>query len=72
MNEHIWETFDSLFQTIHRQGRRIEELERRIAALEVQMSEVRHKAGVTEVNELYEQARADVLAFPAELERSAS
>ena len=28
--EYIWETFDSLFKTVHRQGRRGEELEARI------------------------------------------
>ena len=31
--DHIWETFDSLFKTVHRQGRRMEELEARIADL---------------------------------------
>ncbi|HYN85099.1 MAG TPA: hypothetical protein VER32_07605 [Pyrinomonadaceae bacterium] len=34
MSEHIWETFDSLFKTVHRQGRRVEELEARIVDLE--------------------------------------
>ncbi len=34
MSEHIWETFDSLFKTVHRQGRRVEELEARIVSLE--------------------------------------
>jgi histone acetyltransferase (RNA polymerase elongator complex component) len=34
MSEVIWETFDGLFKTVHRQGRRIEELEQRIVALE--------------------------------------
>lgn len=34
MSEHIWETFDSLFKTVHRQGRRVEELEARIVVLE--------------------------------------
>lgn len=59
MSEHIFETFDQLFKTVHRQGRRIEELEQRIAALEVQMSEARHKLGITEVDELREQATED-------------
>jgi uncharacterized protein (DUF342 family) len=34
VSEHIWETFDSLFKTVHRQGRRVEELEARIVSLE--------------------------------------
>ena len=32
--EVIWETFDSLFKTVHRQGRRVEELEARVVVLE--------------------------------------
>ena len=32
--EYIWETFDSLFKTVYRQGRRMEELEARIVDLE--------------------------------------
>jgi BMFP domain-containing protein YqiC len=37
--EYIWETFDSLFKTVHRQGRRVEELEARIAQLERRLTE---------------------------------
>ena len=37
--EHIWETFDSLFKTVYRQGRRVEELEARIAYLERHLRE---------------------------------
>ena len=37
--EYIWETFDSLFKTVHRQGRRVEELEARIVALESRLNE---------------------------------
>ncbi len=37
--EHIWETFDSLFKTVYRQGRRVEELEARIAHLERRLQE---------------------------------
>jgi BMFP domain-containing protein YqiC len=37
--EYIWETFDNLFKTVHRQGRRVEELEARIALLERRLSE---------------------------------
>jgi hypothetical protein len=37
--EYIWETFDSLFKTVHRQGRRVEELETRLADLERRLQE---------------------------------
>ena len=37
--EYIWETFDSLFKTVHRQGRRVEELEARIVDLESRLNE---------------------------------
>jgi hypothetical protein len=37
--EYIWETFDSLFKTVHRQGRRVEELEARIVDLERRLME---------------------------------
>ena len=39
VSEHIWETFDSLFKTVHRQGRRVEELEARIVDLERRLRE---------------------------------
>lgn len=37
--EYIWETLDSLFMTIHRQGRQMAEQEARIADLERQLKE---------------------------------
>ncbi len=37
--EFIWETFDSLFKTVHRQGRRVEELEARVVELERRLQE---------------------------------
>jgi hypothetical protein len=37
--EIIWETFNSLFVTVHRQGKRVEELEQRVADLEVKLSQ---------------------------------
>ena len=37
--EVIWETFDSLFKTVHRQGKRVEELEARVIDLERRLSE---------------------------------
>ena len=36
--EHIWETFDSLFKTVYAQGRRVEELEARVADLEQRLT----------------------------------
>ena len=37
--EVIWDTFDSLFKTVHRQGRRVEELEARVHDLERRLNE---------------------------------
>ncbi len=37
--EHIWETFDGLFKTVYRHGRKVEELEARIAHLERRLQE---------------------------------
>ena len=37
--EVIWETFDSLFKTVHRQGKRVEELEARVIDLERRLAE---------------------------------
>ena len=39
MTEYIWETFDNLFRVVHRQGRRVEELEARIIDLERRLQE---------------------------------
>ena len=39
MSEVIWETFDGLFKTLHRQGRRVEELEARVVELERRLQE---------------------------------
>lgn len=39
MSDAIWETFDGLFKTVHRQGRRVEELEARILELERRLQE---------------------------------
>ena len=39
MSDYIWETFDSLFKTVHRQGRRVEELEARLLELERRLEE---------------------------------
>ena len=34
MNEHIWESFDSLWQTIHRLNHRLSELEIRLSDIQ--------------------------------------
>jgi hypothetical protein len=39
VSEFIWETFDGLFKTVYAQGRRVEELEARIADLEQRLNE---------------------------------
>ena len=39
MSDAIWETFDGLFKTVYRQGRLVEELERRVAELERRLQE---------------------------------
>ena len=36
--EYIWETFDGLFKTVYAQGRRVEELEARLADLEQRLN----------------------------------
>jgi len=37
VSDAAWEIFDSLCKTLHRQGRRVEELETRVAALEARL-----------------------------------
>jgi hypothetical protein len=37
--EYIWETFDSLFKTVHRQAGRVEALEARVIDLERRLQE---------------------------------
>ena len=39
MSDIVWETFDGLFKTLHRQGRRVEELEQRVVELERRLQE---------------------------------
>ena len=39
VSEVIWETFDGLFKTLHRQGRRVDELEARVIELERRLQE---------------------------------
>ncbi|MDQ1559964.1 MAG: hypothetical protein QOD32_3024 [Pyrinomonadaceae bacterium] len=54
MSDHIWETFDGLFKTVHRQGRRVEELEARITDLERRLAE---RAAATVVNTAQQQPK---------------
>jgi BMFP domain-containing protein YqiC len=39
VSDYIWETFDSLFKTVHRQDKRVDELEARIVDLERRLNE---------------------------------
>lgn len=39
MSDYIWETFDDLFKTVYGHGRRVEELETRVADLERRLQE---------------------------------
>jgi BMFP domain-containing protein YqiC len=55
MSDHIWETFDGLFKTVHRQTRRVEELEARITDLERRLAE---RAAVAAVNPVQQSKQA--------------
>ena len=61
--EFIWETFDSLFKTVGRQGRRVEELEARIADLERRLTDV---TNITERPQTKQQPLGSVNEMPAE------
>lgn len=52
--EYIWETFDSLFKTVYRQGRRMEELEARIVALESRLQERGERAAAGQASKTLE------------------
>jgi hypothetical protein len=62
MSDHIWETFDGLFKTVHRQGRRVEELEARIVDLERRLAE---RAGASSVQQA-KQAQPTLSEMPVE------
>jgi BMFP domain-containing protein YqiC len=64
MSDHIWETFDGLFKTVHRQGRRVEELEARITDLERRLAE-RTTPVVSQVQP-NKQAQASLSEMPVE------
>ncbi|MBV9210122.1 MAG: hypothetical protein JOZ52_05810 [Acidobacteria bacterium] len=61
--EYIWETFDSLFKTVGRQGRRVEELEARVADLEKRLTDASQPAERAQVKQ---QPLASVGEMPAE------
>lgn len=63
MSEYIWETFDSLFKTVGRQGRRVEELEARIADLERRLDDT---TAVIERPQTKQQPLGAVSEMPAE------
>lgn len=63
--EEVWNMFDALFKTAHAQGRRIEELENRILAVErrlaeqsAELSTLNERNGLRLVDEVHEEARA--------------
>jgi BMFP domain-containing protein YqiC len=63
MSDHIWETFDGLFKTVHRQGRRVEELEARITDLERRLAE---RAGAVSPAPQTKQAQPTLSEMPVE------
>ena len=69
MSEHIWETFDGLFKTVHRQSRRVEELEARITDLERRLAE-RSTAGAAAAQQP-KQAHATATLGEMPVERAA-
>jgi hypothetical protein len=64
MSDHIWETFDGLFKTVHRQGRRVEELEARITDLERRLAE--RAAAVVNPAQQPKQAQTTLSEMPVE------
>ena len=58
----IWETFDGLFKTLHRQGRRVEELEARVVELERRLQERARVAPQPEAAERVTQMPAEKAA----------
>ena len=66
MTEHIWETFDSLFRVVHRQGRRVEELEARLADLERRLPQERGGSGESSSPQQLSTIEQAVTEMPAE------
>jgi BMFP domain-containing protein YqiC len=69
MSDHIWETFDGLFKTVHRQGRRVEELEARITDLERRLAE--RAAVAAAVNPVQQPKQAQTALSEMPVERAA-
>ncbi len=63
VSEFIWETFDGLFKTMHRQGQRVEELETRVADLERHLQARMQERAVQQQSKSIEQV---VMEMPAE------
>ncbi len=61
LSDAIWETFDSLFKTVYRQGRAVEELEGSVVELEQRLQE---RAGLNGVQTARDASQAEQL--PAE------
>jgi BMFP domain-containing protein YqiC len=66
MSDHIWETFDGLFKTVHRQGRRVEELEARITDLERRLAERATAPVVSQVQPKTQAQQQTVSEMPVE------
>ena len=66
MSDAIWETFDSLFKTVHRQGRRVEELEARISDLERRLAEQRTTPTTAVVSQVQPKTQSTLGEMPTE------
>ena len=71
MSDHIWETFDGLFKTVHRQGRRVEELEARIVDLERRLAERAGAAATAVVSPAQQPKQAQTTVSEMPVERAA-
>ncbi len=63
LSDAIWETFDSLFKTVYRQGRLVEELEGRVIELERRLQE---RGGLNPVQPANRAAEHAAEELPAE------
>jgi len=65
MSDVIWETFNGLFVTLHKQGRRVEELETRLCELERRLAE--RDAETNSALRLISERQARTTAYVSEL-----